>query len=141
MTDEKNVEIWVTIGPDRIQLVLPGDGWTSDEAKLAKRASEGMAPAVIEDNLLLMDPDAWAGVLRVSYMRADKDYPAQAIGNTDLTTLLKALSDQIKEAMKDRPPTSASANGSTALEEKPQPEPTEDPSSESTTSETSGVPT
>jgi hypothetical protein len=134
-------EIYVTIADDRIKLVLPGDGWTSDEAKLAKTVSEGMAPVTIEENLMLMDPDAWLAVLRVSYVRAEKEFPAAAVAGTNMVDLMKSVADAIREAMKDRPPTSRQANGTSAPGEKHEDASLEDSSSERTTSGTSGVPT
>ena len=133
-------EIYVTIANEKLRLVLPGDGWTSDEAKLAKTVSEGMAPVTIEENLMLMDPDAWTAVLRVSYLRANKEFPTAAVADTNLIELMKSVVDAIKEAKKNSPPTSASANGSDVPAESGESEKSEAPSSEPTTSETSGTP-
>lgn len=111
MSTTDKTEIYVTIAGERLQLILPGDGWTSDEAKLAKTVSEGMAPVTIEENLMLMDPDAWTAVLRVSYLRAGIEFPAQQVAKADMLDLMKAVADAVKEASKDLPPTKVSGNG------------------------------
>lgn len=136
----ERAEIYVTIADERLKLVLPGDGWTYPEAKIAKEVSEGMMPTEIEERLLGGDPDAWLAVLRISYMRADKDFPTRLLAEVNILELVQEVTEAATEILKRRPPTKASANGSDALAESGQSEKTEGPSSERTTSEISGTP-
>lgn len=122
-TDER-VEISVTVLGEKLQLILPGDGWTFDEAKVAKNVSEGMSPKQIEAGLLEGDPDAWLAVLRVSYIRANKEFPSRQIQGEDVIALFNRLLEVSEEAIRSRPPTNR--NGSEAEEpsgsETPDPE-------------------
>lgn len=122
---DERVRVRVTLLGEEIELVLPGDGWSFDEAKVAKQVSEGMAPAVIEGNLLVGDPDAWMAVLRVSYMRADREFPAQRLAGEGVLELMKALSDATREAMKQRPPTNPSGSESPDSADTSEPDATE----------------
>lgn len=112
-TDER-VEISVTVLGEKLQLILPGDGWTFDEAKVAKNVSEGMSPKQIEAGLLEGDPDAWLAVLRVSYIRANKEFPSRQIQGEDVIALFNRLLELSEEAIRSRPPTNQ--NGSEAEE-------------------------
>lgn len=112
-TDER-VEISVTVLGEKLQLILPGDGWTFDEAKVAKNVSEGMSPKQIEAGLLEGDPDAWLAVLRVSYIRANKEFPSRQIQGEDVIALFNRLLEVSEEAIRSRPPTNR--NGSEAEE-------------------------
>jgi hypothetical protein len=122
MSDDTTA-VFVTIAEERLQLILPGEGWTFEEAKLAKNVSEGMAPVAIEEGLQLADPDAWLAVLRVSYLRAGKDFPAGAIQNEDILQLMQSVLSAVRKAVKGRPPTSPNENGSPEPEAKPEHEP------------------
>jgi hypothetical protein len=126
--ETERADVHVTVLGERVRLILPGDGWTFEEAKVAKNVSEGMSPAQIEGSILEGDPDAWLAVLRVSYLRAEKDFPSQMIGGQDVMQLMRSLSDEVREAMKRRPPTSASGNGSSDLSPTPELEPDADQS-------------
>lgn len=116
MTEDR-VQIFVPIGEDQIELILPGDGWEYDEAKLAKSVSEGMTPAQIERAFFEQDPDAWMAVMRVSYLRAGKDFPTTLVREQNLMEFMRAVDSAIEEARRNRPPTSQSSNGSTASEQ------------------------
>lgn len=112
MSDNDRAEINVTIGDDTIQLILPGDGWQYDEAKIAKEVSGGMPPAEIERSFFLQDPDAWMAVMRVSYLRAGKDFPSALLRGQDLMAFMREVDAAIEEARRNRPPTNQSQNGS-----------------------------
>ena len=108
MSDDDRVQINVTILGHEIRLILPGDGWTYEEAKLAKNVSEGMSPGQIEDVLMQADPDAWLAVLRISFRRAGVDFPsARIMGEVAVgqDSIFEQLTDQIEAAMRSRPPT------------------------------------
>lgn len=115
METNDRVEIIVTVLDEKLRLILPGDGWTFDEAKIAKGVSEGMSPKQIEAGLLEGDPDAWMAVLRVSYIRANKEWPAARIQGEDVIGLFNRLLEVSEEALRQRPPTSR--NGSSSGDE------------------------
>lgn len=113
---EEVAKIIVPIAGEDLELILPAHGWTFDEAKLAKEVS-GMTPGEIEVQLMYVDPDAWMAVLRVSYHRAEKDFPAVAIGETDIIELGQVVSELVNKERTQRPPTKASGNGHSASDE------------------------
>lgn len=126
MADTEKTEVHVKILGDEIRLILPGDGWTYEEAKLAKNVSEGMSPGQIEFSLREGDPDAWLAVLRISYKRAGKDFPsARILGEVAVgeDSIFEQLNEQIEEAMNARPPTKPTENGSAAHVESASTEP------------------
>lgn len=114
MSENERVKIIVTVLGEELQLILPGDGWTYDECKVAKQVSEGMSPSKIEGGLLEGDPDAWLAVLRVSYIRANKEWPGARIGGEDVIALFNRLLELSEEALRSRPPTNRTTNGSDA---------------------------
>lgn len=114
MPEQEKPQIFVTIAGERIEVIPPGRGWTFAEAKLAKDVSEGMAVGVIEAELFRGDPDAWMAVLHVSYMRAEKEFPAAEIDKTDITALWEAVTNSMEEAAEKLPPTSENGNDSPA---------------------------
>lgn len=124
----EKTEIKVTVAGESLELILPGQGWTFEEAKLAKAVSEGMAPVEIEQALQLADPDAWIAVLRVSYMRANKDFPAGRISGEDVLELADAVTDAIRKAVKELPPTNRNGSESSEPSASTEPAPTASPS-------------
>lgn len=123
METNDRVEIIVTVLDEKLRLILPGDGWTFDEAKVAKNVSEGMSPKQIEAGLMEGDPDAWMAVLRVSYIRANKEWPAARIQGEDVIGLFNRLLEVSEESLRQRPPTSRNGSSSAAESESETPVP------------------
>ena len=117
MSAEDRPRIWADILGEKIEVILPGQGWTFDEAKHAKSVSEGMTPVQIENVLLEGDPDAWLAVLRISYLRADKEFPRK-LGGEDVLDLVEQVTKSVREASKSIPPTKASTSDVLADDEK-----------------------
>jgi hypothetical protein len=111
-TETSKPELWVKIAGERIQLVIPGMGWTFEEADAAMAVSGGLAPVEIETRLLVTDPRAWRAVLRVSFMRARKEYPAEAVDEQDIIELGNVVTEAILAELQKLPPTNQSGNES-----------------------------
>lgn len=96
-----------------LELILPGQGWTIDESRLAKRASNGMSPAKIEEGLGESDPDAWTGLLTVAFSRAGRTVTPQQLGNLDVLALAEAVMDTVNRKLEEdaKLPPSIPANG------------------------------
>ena len=107
--EEAAPEIWATVGSDKVRIVMPST-WTFEEGKLAKNVSEGMTPVAIEGSLLEGDPDAWLAVLRVSYLRADKEFPRRIAGQ-EIFDLVKQVTTAIRKASAAVPPTKVNGSG------------------------------
>lgn len=113
MADPDRVELYLKMfdtDEEKLKIILPGDGWTFEEARIAKGISDGMAPAEIEGAMWAGDPDAWLAVLRVSYLRAEREFPTHQIQNLDVMQLMKTLQNEAREAAKGLPPTHANGN-------------------------------
>ena len=127
-----NPPIVVEIGGEKLDVILPGygDGWTFDEAMLAKTVSDGLSPVEIEQRTMVGDPQAWMAVLQVSYLRAGRDYPAAVIRDTNIFPLIDAVADAMQEVVDEGTPTSPPKSGGGS---ETKTEPTGDRSSEKTT--------
>jgi len=134
------VKIRIKIDDEELELILPGMGWTYEEAKLAKQVSDGMTPLQVEAGIFEMDPDAWMAVLRVSYARAGSDFPGIAALSTNLVELTDAVTEAIEEVARSRPPTRERPNGSDPREGLPESDTPPAQSSETTIPETGGSP-
>ena len=121
--EEVRPKVYAVIGDERVEIILPGDmGY--DEAKMAKNISGDMSPAEIEDKLMEADPDAWHAVLRVSFMRVDKPFPAKDWAVTNVASMVRNLAEAMRKAARDVPPTSPGANDEPGSEQKTEPETT-----------------
>lgn len=115
MTSETEPLITVTIeGDEPIRLILPGDEWTYEEAIVAQEIS-GMAPVEIEDRLAVADPRAGMAILRVSYMRAGRDFPQTGIARSNVMNIVQAIAEAAKRARAEVPPTSPTASENSEL--------------------------
>jgi hypothetical protein len=104
-------DIFITVAGTRLRLVVPADGWTFEEARIAKQVSGGMTPAGIEEGMWEQDPDAWLAVLRVSFVRAGiEEFPTNQISSMDLGQLTKDIRDAAREAAKTLPPAPVPGN-------------------------------
>lgn len=132
MADDKNdqVEITVEVLGEKLKVILPGMGWTFEEAILAKSASGGLPTTAIEAGLWAGDPDAWLAVLRVSYLRAGREFPARELQDVKMLELVDAITEKVEEAGAKRPPTSPSGSEPSGPDEPTENEPPEAPSSE-----------
>jgi hypothetical protein len=101
-------EVFVTLAGERLSLIMPGKGWTFDEALLAKSVTpREWGPVEIEERLWVGDPDAWLAVLHVSYKRAGKPFPDKKIGDVNLSEIAEAVMGAIEEAGGVGPPPAA----------------------------------
>lgn len=128
--DTRDAQITVTILGEPLDLILPGMGWTFEEARVGKDVSGGMAPVEIESRLMTGDPDAWFAILRVSYLRARKDFPAEGIEGVDMMELVGAITESVEAYLETIPPTSPSGTGSDDSAETSESEPVAVPDSE-----------
>jgi hypothetical protein len=110
LPDATPAKIYAELPGGKIELILPGIGWTFDEALLAKTATGGLAVVEIEERLYVGDPDAWLAVLRISYQRAGVDFPEEEIGEVDLSELAKSIWKALQVA-KSPPPKRATRSG------------------------------
>jgi hypothetical protein len=69
---ERPAAIVVTLLGERLELLMPGQGWTYTEAKLAKNISDGMTPVEIGTKFFEGDPDATMAIIRVTFHRAGR---------------------------------------------------------------------
>jgi hypothetical protein len=132
MSENEAAGVYVKLAGERIRIV-PVLEWTFDEADVGMALTEGMAPLEIADRLMVADPKAWRAVLRISYTRAEKEFPEKAINASVLFELVEQLDAAMKEAAERDadPPTSANGNEASAPDEDaetPEPEPSEAPS-------------
>jgi len=118
----QKAELWATVAGEKLQLIIPGMGWSFAEARAAKDISRGMAPVEIESRLFVTDSDAWMAVLLVSFMRAGKDFPRSEIENEDVIVLGEIITEKVLEELQKLPPTSPSSSGSDDAAEKLGPE-------------------
>jgi hypothetical protein len=128
--DDDKLEIIATILGEKLRLILPTMGWTFNEAIIASDATGGLGTDEILDRIMAGDPRAWLAVLRVSYMRAGRDFPAEEIGSVSMAELSSALNRKIETILGEveGPPTSPSGNGLSAQAEPSESEPANEPS-------------
>lgn len=99
--------VYVTVNEIRYELV-PTDKLTFPETKEAKRVSEGMSLAEIEEGIKNVDPDAWFAWMYVSIRRSwPKLTPAeltQAIGDTPIAAIIESVEEEASEVAGGDPP-------------------------------------
>lgn len=108
---EEKFEIIVTLFGQPLTLVLPAK-WNFTEGKIAKD-NHGLLPVQVEAGIFSGDPDAYMAVLEVSYRRAGRDFPAEAIGEMNIFELVDAITEKVNAL---RPPTEPSGSDSSPSE-------------------------
>jgi hypothetical protein len=123
--EDDKLEIIATILGEKLKIILATMGWSFDEAIVAADATGGLGTDEIHDRCMAGDPRAWLAVLRVSYMRAGREFPAEEIGKENMKALTDSFYAKIEEIMggAEAPPTSPSGNGSSAPTEPSESEP------------------
>jgi hypothetical protein len=131
MSENEPSGFYVKLAGERIRLV-PVLEWTFEESLNGMEYASGMAPLEIADRLMVADPRAWLAVLRISYARAEKEFPAKAINASVLFELVEQLDEAMKATEDDAgPPSSATGSEASATVtdfEQPEPEHSEVPS-------------
>jgi hypothetical protein len=114
-TETRKHGIYVTLFGERYELLLPGQGWSYTEAKLAKAVSDGMAPGQIGQAFLDSDPDATMAIIRVTLHRAGRKLtPAEVaeLAELNLEDIGQAIVDALNAAGEEDPTSPASAGES-----------------------------
>lgn len=125
VASEEEAQIIVTLFGQPLTLVLPGK-WSFTDARIVKE-TYGILAVGAEAGLFSGDPDAYLAVLHISYRRAGREFPAEALGEMNLFDLIDSVTEALNKLREELPPTPPSGNDSTQRDEPSSSEPKEEP--------------